>query len=120
MGAQSEERKGSNFAAQRSGAIVQKPEGPNTYDSKNLAIAIWQPCLARVERVYSHVEDLRVELLVGLSTPVREHRVAVVHNGLPTLLAAGKTHRTNCQREYVLVNGNPSRWRLYFVDSVLI
>ena len=24
-------RKGSNFAAQRSGAIVQKPEGPNTY-----------------------------------------------------------------------------------------
>ena len=30
--AQSKERKGSNFAAQRSGAIVQKPEGPNTYD----------------------------------------------------------------------------------------
>ena len=30
-----------NFAAQRSGAIVQKPEGPNTYDSKNPAIAIW-------------------------------------------------------------------------------
>ena len=28
--AQSKERKGSNFAAQRSGAIVQKPEGPNT------------------------------------------------------------------------------------------
>ena len=44
VGAQSKERKGSNFAAQRSGAIVQKPEGPNTYDSKNLAIAIWQPC----------------------------------------------------------------------------
>ena len=36
-------RKGSNFAAQRSGAIVQKPEGPNTYNSKNPAIAIWQP-----------------------------------------------------------------------------
>ena len=31
---QSKERKGSNFAAQRSGAIVQKPEGPNTYDLK--------------------------------------------------------------------------------------
>ena len=31
VGAQSKERKGSNFAAQRSGAIVQKPEGPNTY-----------------------------------------------------------------------------------------
>ena len=32
--AQSKDRKGSNFAAQRSGAIVQKPEGPNTYDLK--------------------------------------------------------------------------------------
>ena len=32
-----------NFAAQRSRAIVQKPEGPNTYDSKNPSIAIWQP-----------------------------------------------------------------------------
>ena len=42
VGAQSKERKASNFAAQCSGAIVQKPEGPNTYDSKNLAIAIWQ------------------------------------------------------------------------------
>ena len=30
VGAQSKERKGSNFAAQRSGAIVQKPGGPNT------------------------------------------------------------------------------------------
>ena len=45
--AQSKERKGSNFAAQRSGAIVQKPEGPNTYDLKNLAIAIWQPYRVR-------------------------------------------------------------------------
>ena len=34
MGAQSKERKGSNFAAQRSAAIVQKPEGPNTYNLK--------------------------------------------------------------------------------------
>ena len=34
VGAQSQERKGSNFAAQRSGAIDQKPEGPNTYDLK--------------------------------------------------------------------------------------
>ena len=32
--AQSKERKGSNFAAQHGGAIVQKPEGPNTYDPK--------------------------------------------------------------------------------------
>ena len=34
MEAHSKEGKGSNFAAQRSGAIVQKPEGPNTYDLK--------------------------------------------------------------------------------------
>ena len=34
MVAQSQERKGSNFAAQRSRAIVQKPVGPNTYDLK--------------------------------------------------------------------------------------
>ena len=31
---QSRERKGSNFAVQRSGDIVQKPEGPNKYDLK--------------------------------------------------------------------------------------
>ena len=34
VGAQSKERKRSNFAAQRSGATVHKPEGPNTYDLK--------------------------------------------------------------------------------------
>ena len=34
VGVQSKERKVSNFAAQRSGAIVQKLEGPNTYDLK--------------------------------------------------------------------------------------
>ena len=34
VGAHSKVRKGSNFAALRSGAIVQKPEGPNTYDLK--------------------------------------------------------------------------------------
>ena len=33
-GAQSKERKGSNFVAQHSRAIVQKPEEPNTYDIK--------------------------------------------------------------------------------------
>ena len=44
VGVQSKERKGSNFAAQRSGAIVQKPQGPNAYDLKNPAIAIWQSC----------------------------------------------------------------------------
>ena len=39
VGAQSKEMMASNFAAQRSGAIVQKPKGPNTYDYKNLAKA---------------------------------------------------------------------------------
>ena len=34
VGAKSKERKGSNFAAQRSGAIVQKPVGPNIYNLK--------------------------------------------------------------------------------------
>ena len=34
VGAQTKERKGSNFAAQRSGAIVQKPEVPIAYDLK--------------------------------------------------------------------------------------
>ena len=34
VGTQSKDRKGSNFAAQRSRAIVQMPEGPNTYDLK--------------------------------------------------------------------------------------
>ena len=34
VGAHSKERKGSNFAAQRSGAIVLKLEGPNTYELK--------------------------------------------------------------------------------------
>ena len=42
--AQSKERKGSNFAAQRSGAIVQKHEGAKHIRSKNMAIAIWQLC----------------------------------------------------------------------------
>ena len=41
------------LTAQRSGAIVQKPEGPNTYDSKNLAVAIWQPW-SRNLNVHSH------------------------------------------------------------------
>ena len=34
VGVQSKERKASNFGAQRSGTIVQKPEGPNTYNLK--------------------------------------------------------------------------------------
>ena len=43
-GAQFKERKGSNLAAQRSGAIVQKPERAKHIRSKNPATAIWQPC----------------------------------------------------------------------------
>ena len=34
VGAQSKEMKGSHFAVQRSGAIVQKSKGPNTYNLK--------------------------------------------------------------------------------------
>ena len=35
--------------------MVQKPEGPNTYDSKNPAIAIWQPCsLESVRFIFAH------------------------------------------------------------------
>ena len=36
-------KEGIKFCNVASGAIVQMPEGPNTYDSKNPAIAIWQP-----------------------------------------------------------------------------
>ena len=43
VGAQSKERKGSNFAAQRSGAIGHQARRVKTIQSKNLAIAIWQP-----------------------------------------------------------------------------
>ena len=65
VGAQSKERKGSNFAAQRSGAIVLKPEGPNTYDLKNPAKAIWQPCFAEVCKPLTPSE--RVARLLGQS-----------------------------------------------------
>ena len=41
--AQSNERKGSNFAAQRNGAIVLQAQRAKCIQSKNLAIAIWQP-----------------------------------------------------------------------------
>ena len=44
VGAQSKERKGSNFAAQRSGAIVLQARRAKHIQSKNMAIAIWQPC----------------------------------------------------------------------------
>ena len=43
VGAQSKERKGSNFAAQRSGAMVLQARRAKHIQSKNLAIAIWQP-----------------------------------------------------------------------------
>ena len=70
MGAHSKERKGSNFAAQRSGAIVQKLEGPNTYDSKNLAIAIWQPCFWQTKylKVIWYFTTLIIVLAVLLTT----------------------------------------------------
>ena len=40
VGAQSKERKGSNFAAEQSGAIVQKPEGPNRYDLATMSVLL--------------------------------------------------------------------------------
>ena len=43
VGAQSKERKGSNFAAQRSGAIVRKPEGQNTYNLSYSHLATMLP-----------------------------------------------------------------------------
>ena len=44
VGAQSKERKGSNFEAQRSGAIVLQAPRAKHIRSRNLAIVIWQPC----------------------------------------------------------------------------
>ena len=45
VGAQSKERKGSKFAAQHSGAKVLQAQRAKHIRSKNLAKAIWQPCL---------------------------------------------------------------------------
>ena len=45
VGAQSKERKGSNFVAQCSGAVVLQARRAKHIQSKNLATAIWQPCL---------------------------------------------------------------------------
>ena len=73
VGAQSKERKGSNFAAQRSGAIVQKPEGPNSYDSKNPAIDIWQPwshATAMLPPIFSYLQMAMAE---GARGGRREH-----------------------------------------------
>ena len=49
VGAQSKERKGSHFAAQRSGAIVLQARRAKQIQSKNLAIDIWKPCLQGVQ-----------------------------------------------------------------------
>ena len=48
-GAQSKERKGSNFAVQRSRAIVLVAR--RAKHIKNVSIAIWQPCLEAVLHV---------------------------------------------------------------------
>ena len=72
VGAQSKERKGSNFAAQLSGAIVQKPEGPNTYNSKNPAIANWQPWHQDCVVVDEH-------LSAGKLAPIVRNLVLSVH-----------------------------------------
>ena len=43
--AQSKERKGSNFTAQRSGAIVLQAQRAKNIQSRILALAIWQPLI---------------------------------------------------------------------------
>ena len=62
VGAQSKERKGSNFAAQRSGAIVLQARRAEHLRFKNLAIAIWQPCLQLVVRRQRAVHGQRPQL----------------------------------------------------------
>ena len=67
VGAQSTERKGSNFAAQRSGAIVQKPNGPHTY---NLNIWLWPSGNHVPHQVAPRPDDPRVAALVEGDGPV--------------------------------------------------
>ena len=50
--AQSKERKGSNFAAQRSGAIVLQDRRAKHIQSKDPAIAIWQPRLPHLTQLH--------------------------------------------------------------------
>ena len=49
-GVQSKEWKVFNFAAQRSGAIVLQAQRAKHIQSKNLAIAIWQPCWTTMQK----------------------------------------------------------------------
>ena len=51
VGARSKEKKGSNFAAWRSGAIVFQAQRAKHIQSKNPAIAIWQPCSRRNDTI---------------------------------------------------------------------
>ena len=52
-GAQSKERRGSNFAAQRSGDIVLQARRAKHIHCKNLAITIWQPKLCRLPQAWA-------------------------------------------------------------------
>ena len=54
---QSKERKGSNFATQRSGAVVLQARRAEQIQSKNLANAIWQPCREHKARVSALVQQ---------------------------------------------------------------
>ena len=53
MGVQSKERMGSNFAMQRSGAIVLQARRAKHIQSKKLAVAIWQPWEGTVDFSFS-------------------------------------------------------------------
>ena len=59
MGAQSK-RKGSNFAAYSSGAIVLQAQRAKHIQCKNLAKAIWQPCLVLLEQ-----EEMAAAMSIG-------------------------------------------------------
>ena len=72
VGAPSKERKGSYFAAQRSGAIVLQAQRAKHIQSKNLAITIWQPwseVAARPELRAKHQAISKGEAITKLAPP---------------------------------------------------
>ena len=101
VGAQSKERKGSNFAAQRSGAIVQKPEGPNTHDSKNPAIAIWQPWIRVLQKAdFTEISCISVSDSVG--QPINlllTHYIRRISESRPKSVFVGETFWLTCDAD---------------------
>ena len=88
VGAQSNERMISNFAAQHSGAIVQKPEGPNTYDLKIWlkpsgnhvpAVDVAPGVEAGVEDVAGDPKDVADDVLAAVPLARRVHVPRLLH-----------------------------------------